>query len=191
MAGGGFGKKAKQRRRKDAKRKRQERIVLGAGGAVRFAVRGPRLCLPMCFLLQRVLAQQLPDRPFMLRLGSLHVLPEDDRASPILFDPRSPGGIDDGFHAWLEDRHDTVLDPSIHPTLSGEVYPLHPDDYFYDSPRQFTFEGMRFVYEVLPELQITGVEESERHLAALMKWAMAGVVPEPGTIYLDVRWRVR
>ena len=62
-------------------------------------------------------------------------------------------------------------------------------DYCLCSGRAFVYAGLRFVYEELPELEMSGLAESEPHLAELMAFAMDGVPPSPGKVYLDVRWR--
>lgn len=179
-----------ERRRAIKKRERErDAIVDAAVGALRHAMPGPGLCLPSCLLLQRLLGHFLPSETFRLRLGSLHVHPQDTTASAITFDPRTPEGIDGGFHAWLEDKSGKVLDPSIAVTLHDEGYDVNPDTYFLDGGRNFVRHGLAFIYEELPELELIGVEESEPQLAHLERMALTGEPAPAGTVYLDVRWR--
>lgn len=181
--------KVERRRARRQKELARDAIVDVALGGVRLAMPGAGLCLPTCVLLQRILAQSLPGSAFSLRLGSLQVHPQDGTASVITFDPRTPEGIDGGFHAWLEDKAGKVLDPSIAVTLHDEGYEVDPNTYFLDAGRKFVRHGLLFIYEELPELELVGIEESEPHLAGLMALALDGEVPEPGLIHLDVRWR--
>jgi hypothetical protein len=180
------GKKAASRRRRD---ERRVNILDRAVASARHAVRSPRLCLPMCVLLERILVKVLPVPHFSLRLGSLQVHPEDKSVSPIAFDPRGPDGIDGGFHAWLEDTNGALLDPSIFPTLDAEGYDVDADNYFIGGGRTFVRAGLVFVYEELPELELLGLEKSELQLARLMDFALLGEMSPPGVIYLDVGWR--
>lgn len=182
------GKKASGRRRRD---ERRAVIINRAVGGVRLAISGPRLCLPTCVLLERTLALVLPLPRFSLCLGSLHVIAEDKRSSPIAFDPRGPDGIDGGFHAWLEDANGALLDPSIHPTLNAAGYNVDATSCFVEGGRSFIWAGLEFVYEALPELELLGLDESEPHLAHLMEFALKGERPPPGVLCLDVGWRVR
>lgn len=181
----------KVERRRALKKRERERddVVDAAVGALRYAMPGPGLCLPSCVLLQRLLRHFLPSEEFLLHLGSLHVRSQDSTASAITFDPRTPEGIDGGFHAWLEDKAGKVLDPSITVTLHDEGYDVNPDTYFLDCGRNFVRHGLLFTYEELPELELVGVEESEPHLARLMALALQGEVLAPRHVYLDVRWR--
>lgn len=185
-----YGKKVDKKRHREVKQEAREAIIDRALGAARVAINGPRLCLPMCVLVERILAQVLPAPHFSLRLGSLQVYPEDRRIDPIHFDPRTPDGIDGGFHAWLEDTNGLLLDPSILVTLHADGYKVDPQSYFLVGGRNFILSGLRLIYEELPELELLGVEESEPHLARLMALAMRGELPPaPGMIHLDVGWR--
>jgi hypothetical protein len=181
-----------KRARKRAQRAEdQDRLVDDAIARTWSVLYGPGLCLPMCVLLQRVLADRVPQRPFALRLGALNVGPIEDgpSADPIAFDPRHPDGIDAGFHAWLEDAKGNVLDPSILVTLKAEGYDVDPQTYFLDGGREFVRFDLAFVYEELPELELLGVAESESILDNRLAGALRGAPLVPGTIYLDVRWR--
>ncbi|XXX74132.1 hypothetical protein WMF30_41455 [Sorangium sp. So ce134] len=182
-----YGKKAAKVSEQEARVEAREAIIDRAVGAARIAVDGRGLCLPMCILLERILAQVLPAPRFSLRLGSLQVYPEDENVDPIQFDPRTPDGIDGGFHAWLEDDSGQLLDPSISVTLHAEGYRIDPLDYCLAASRDYVWSGLRFVYEQLGELELLGVAESESHLARLMALAMRGEpVRTPGIIHLDV-----
>ncbi len=184
------GKKADKKRDREAKVEAREAMIDRALGAARVAINSPRLCLPMCVLVERILTQVLPAPHFSLRLGSLQVEPEDKNIDPIYFDPRSPDGIDGGFHAWLEDTNGQLLDPSILITLHADGYKVDPSSYLLVGGRTSVLPGLRFVYEELPELELLGMAASEPHLAVLMAWAMHGKIPPaPGRIYLDVGWR--
>ena len=168
-----------------------DRLIDLAVGAVRLAIQGPRLCLQSCVLLQRILTRTVPQRPFHLRLGSLHVLPSIQGAGvdPIAFDPRGPEGIDAGFHAWLEDDAELLLDPSVLITLKHDGYDVDGTSYFLDGSRVFDDYGLTFHYEVVPELELLGEKESERALDLEMRLAMTG---EPFTFVanrLDVGWK--
>ncbi|MCK6536833.1 MAG: hypothetical protein L6Q84_28025, partial [Polyangiaceae bacterium] len=142
----------KVERRRALKKRERERddVVDAAVGALRYAMPGPGLCLPSCVLLQRLLRHFLPSEEFLLHLGSLHVRSQDSTASAITFDPRTPEGIDGGFHAWLEDKAGKVLDPSIPVTLHDEGYDVNPDTYFLDCGRNFVRHGLLFTYDPPP-----------------------------------------
>jgi len=183
------GKKADKMRNREARQKAQETVIDQAVGAARVAINNPGLCLPMCVLCERILAQVLPSPGFSIRLGSLHVSPEDRDVRPIAFDPRTPDGIEGGFHAWLEDRNGQLLDPSIFVTLHAEGFDTDAASYLLVQGRCFALTGLRFVYEELPELELLGLHESEPQLARLMALAMRGEPCPKGTVYLDVGWR--
>jgi hypothetical protein len=184
-----YGKKAKAKRAREGGQAARELAIDRALGQVRRAVGGQQgLCLPMCVLAERILAQGVPPPRFALRLGSLHVYPEDEDFDPIAFDPRTPEGIDAGFHAWLFDGQ-RILDPSIHLTLALKGYPVDPAGYVLSGGNRFALEGLRYLYEELPDLEMFGLEASEPHLNALMAFALGGELPLPGTLFLDVRWR--
>lgn len=168
---------------------KQLAVIERAVAAVRFAMPDAGICLPMCVLLKRLLARELPARHFFLRLGSLHVIPQDGTLGPVLFDPRGPDGIDGGFHAWLEDESGRLLDPSIHPTLGALGHRIDKCDCFIDGGRSFVVDGVAFLYEVLPELEVIGLPESEPHLSRLEAFALTAKRSPPGVIHLDVRWR--
>ncbi len=193
MALAPYGKKSKRKREQAAKREAREAIIDRAIGAAQLAVSGSGLCLPMCVLLQRILEMVLPPPRFSLRLGSLHVRPIDESIDPISFDPRTPEGIDidAGFHSWLEDSNGRLLEPSAFLTLHSHGYAVDPDDYCLSDGPTFVHDGLRFRYEELSELELTGLAESEPHIAELMAYAMDGVPPTPGHVYLDVVWRVK
>lgn len=185
------GKKAAQKRDRDSKLEAVDPLIDRAVSATRVAIGDAKRCLPMCFLAQRILAQVLPARPFALRLGSLHVYPLDEKQKlgSICFDPRSQG-IDGGFHCWLEDGDQQLLDPSIYATLVADGYPVDGAAYLLDGGRDFRVNGLRFIYEELLELELLGVEESEPHLGQLMALAMRGEpLRSKGKIHLDVGWR--
>jgi hypothetical protein len=182
------GKRARQKRLRDAKREERERLIDMALGAVRLAMPEPGLCLPMCVFAARLLELAVQP-PYTLKLGSLHVEPtEPDPIGPIYFDPR-PGGIDDGFHAWLENANGELLDPSVLVTLAAEGYAVDPAGYILVGGRRFVLDGLRYEYEELGELELLGLEESEPHLTTLMNFVRYGRPPSPGVIYLDVGWR--
>ena len=168
---------------------KQQAVIERTVAAVRFAMPDVGICLPMCVLLKRFLARELPARPFFLRLGSLHVIPQDGTTDPVLFDPRGPGGIDGGFHAWLEDDSGRLLDPSIHPTLSALGYRVDERNCFIDGGRSFVVDGLAFLYEELPDLEVIGLPESEPHLSRLEAFALTAQRSPPGVIHLDVHWR--
>lgn len=154
------------------------------------AVNGPGLCLPMCVLAERVLAQLLPAPRFSLQLGSLQIEPEDENVEATHFDPRGPKGIDGGFHAWLEDTNGQLIDPSIFLTLHVDGYNVDPQDYILVGGRNFVFSGLRFIYEEVPELELLGLAESEARLSSLMPVALYGEpAPPPEMMHLDVGWR--
>lgn len=183
------GKKSKKTREKARRQERDDRVIDEAVARTRVAVNGPGLCLPMCVLLQRVLAHLAPERPFTLRLGALNVYPTEGSGEPISFDPRHPEGIDAGFHAWLEDQHGMLLDPSVLITLAADGYGVDRDSYFLDGGRRFVRFDLAFVYEELLELELLGVERSEPMLARQLALALHGIPHPPGTIHLDVGWR--
>ncbi|RYG16795.1 hypothetical protein EON82_24600 [bacterium] len=182
-----YGKKAPKR--PPIERSVEDAIIERSVRAAWVAISDERLCLQMCVLLERILRMVLPSLTFGLRLGSVHVIPEDKTISPILFDPRGPRGIDGGFHAWLETPDGRLLDPSILITLDADGYAVDPNRILLVHGRSVVRDELRFVYEDLPDLEVVGVEESEPHLARLMALAMSGAPQAPGTIYLDVRWR--
>lgn len=164
-------------------------LVQEAVARTRLAIHDSHVCIAMCVLLQRVLVRLDPSSTFTLRLGSLHVIPHPPRSGRILFDPRGPDGIDGGFHAWLEDTDGRVLDPSILQTLFEEGYAVDPLGYVIAAARVFDGFAMRFVYEELTTLELTGVDQSEPHLARLMIVVMEGRSQPAGNIYLDVVWK--
>jgi hypothetical protein len=97
------GKNAERQRRRDACHSARAAALDRGIHAARMATNSPGLCLPMCVLLGRILDEGFPAHRFSLRLGALYVVAKDEeRFGRISFDPRGPGGIDDGFHAWLE-----------------------------------------------------------------------------------------
>lgn len=89
----------------------------------------------------------------------------------------------------LEDTSGRLLDPSVIITLDSEGYLDDDDMFILANTRNVTRDGLRLVYEVLPDLELTGLEESEPHLRRQMLYAMHGQAVGSGTIYLDVRWR--
>lgn len=183
--------------------KLSDELLDRAVNALRFVIPDPRQCLQSAFLLSRVLDAVARGHGFVLKLGSLHVIPEDQNhpEGPSIFDPREwPRGADGslppeaGFHAWLERRDGTLLEPSILLTLAGDGYDVRGDGYFTCGGRRTKLEGLWFVYEPLPDLQLVGVGPSEPHLALALKLALTG--PSPGLHrdalgpnYLDVKWR--
>jgi len=196
------GKKTKKKREQSVRRATGEalidHVVMRAQLAAQLA---PGLCLPVCVLVQRVLAKTLPARGFALRLGSLHVLSRDPETGSISFDPRNPDGTtpapgrlpsDTPFHAWLEDSRGELLDPSILVTLHAEGYDVDSETYVHGGGRDFDLQGLRFVYEELHELELLGVKESEEHLDRAVSFVLTG---EPhahnlGPNFLDLAWRV-
>lgn len=189
------GKKSKLKAQKARQGVPYEAVVDDAVQDVRRVMPGRGLCLPMCVLLQRVLAERLPHQPFRLRLGALTILPRSPTAGigPIVLDPRGPEGIDAGFHAWLEDRHNGVLDPSILVTLAAEGYSVNPGSYLLGGPRKVAYGPLNLNYEEVSDLELRGLVESESALLTQMKWVNEGL-PEvrpsvPIDIYLDVGWR--
>jgi hypothetical protein len=177
------GKKKQKLRQREA----EERIFDRAIGAARGAVVGAGLCLPMCVLLVRILDAVRPGHGFSVRLGALHVVPQKESEEPILFDPRSPEGIDGGVHAWLEDWNARLLDPAIFVTLHSHGFAVDPRAYLIATRRRFADSGLLFVYEELPELELLGLHESETALRDLFRLAMTGVPPQSRA--LDVGWK--
>ncbi|MCA9623867.1 MAG: hypothetical protein KC731_32820, partial [Myxococcales bacterium] len=112
-------------------------------------------------------------------------------------DPRTDVGIDinAGFHAWLEDEHGRMVDPSILWTLVAEGYAVDPTEIVVAESRRFVGFGLGFTYERLTELVLVGMEASEPHIARLERWvrlAMLDIEPPPlehGVVALDVEWR--
>jgi hypothetical protein len=186
------GKRAKRKAEKARQAEVHDQVLDKVVVRVHGIVRGRGLCLPMCVLLQRVLAISVPQRPFHVRLGALYVGPltEDTGIGPISYDPRGPDGIDGGFHAWLEDDGGQLLDPSILVTLHADGYDVNPESYLLDGRRRMPFGALGFVYEELSELELLGVEESEPALAAQVRFVLTGGLPtRPLEIHLDVGWR--
>lgn len=183
------GKKAERARRKGKHDDDDRALIERAVYAAWYAIGEARLCLPMSALLERVLGGVHPASTFRLRLGALRVAPERG-GEGISYDPRGDGGIDhDGFHAWLEDERERLLDPSVLITLKAEGYHVDDDLVLLESSREFVHQGLRFEYEELSELEMFGIDESRPHLDGLLGLALHGIVPPPGTIFLDVRWR--
>ncbi len=173
------------------RREERDQIIDRALGALRDVVSGRGLCLQSSFLAERILTKVLPGHGFTMRLGSLRMTPLDGVNAPILYDPREPGGIADGYHAWLEREDGELLDPSIFQTLAMRGVPVPEDGYLTWRERDFELDGLaRMLYEELPGLELFGIEESEPHLARMMKIAMTGIPDRtPGTVHLDLRWR--
>lgn len=164
-------------------------IIDGAVGAVHHVMPHPGLCLPQCVLLGRMLGELLPHRRFDLRLGSLVLHPQRGDVEPITFDPRGPGGIDDGFHAWLEDADGVLLDSSMCITLNAEGYDVPPDQYFSCVGRTIPFDDFVLVYEELPDLQLLGLHESQVMLDHLYRAATLGTPMPHGQVMLDIGWK--
>jgi hypothetical protein len=186
------GKKSKRKAANARKLETVDSIIDNAVSRVRWIVQGRGLCLPMCVLLQRVLAVVVPGRAFHLRLGALNVGPlaKATDVEPIAYDPRGQDGIDGGFHAWLEDDHDRLLDPSILVTLHADGYDVDPESYLLDGRRRMPYGNLAMIYEELPELELLGVEPSEPALTAQMDFVLRGRPPTgPLKIQLDVGWR--
>ncbi len=186
------GKKSKRKAEKARMAEAHDTIIDDAVSRVRWIVRGRGLCLPMCVLLQRALAVFVPERPFRLRLGALNVAPlsTDSGIEPISYDPRGVDGIDGGFHAWLEDDHGRLLDPSILVTLHADGYDVNPESYLLDGRRRMPYDQIGLFYDELPELELLGVERSEPALAAQMEFVFTGRPPSGVlAIHLDVGWR--
>lgn len=185
------GKNAERQRRRDAYHSARAAALDRGIRAARTATNSPGLCLPMCVLLGRILDEGFPAHRFSLRLGALYVVAKDEeRFGRISFDPRGPGGIDDGFHAWLEDADGFLVDPSILVTLRSHGFDVNPGDYLVAKQRNFPDSELFFVYEELPKLELLGLEASEPGLASLMALAMHG--RRPGgvvDILLDVGWQ--
>ena len=166
------GKKAKQRL---AERKRDQRIDAMVSG-VRFAIRGPRLCLQMSVLLESLLADVLPGALFKVRLGSLHVYPTGASSEGTTFDPRGPSGVDGGSHAWVEDRRGELVDPSIAITLATEGYDINPTALLQSATREFAAFGLGFLYEPLDELELVNLDASAHWLATMRELAETGTL---------------
>lgn len=164
-----------------------------AVGAVRGVVRGRGLCLPMAVVLERVLETLLPEDAFRVKLGSVHILPLDQTALPVSYDPRGPEGVDGGFHAWVEDRRGELLDPSIGITLAADGHDVDPEVLIQCAGRTFDAFERRFVYEEIENLELVGREAAEEYLATTVHVATTGGLPpgSPGVLVcpLDVRWR--
>jgi hypothetical protein len=175
----------------DALRKERRRdIIDGAVAGARLALAEPGLGLPMCVLVERILATTLPPPRFTLRLGSLRVYPEDEGFDPFCLDPTGPDGIDGGVHTWLEDPNGVLLDPSIMVTLAANGYEAHADEYVSMTGREFALSGLNFIYEELPDLELLGVREAEPHLARIVALVLSRApITTPGRIALDVGWR--
>jgi len=181
-------KKARQIPRGSAKAASDRAQIERAVNSAWFAISQPRLCVQMCVLLERILHRVHPRPRFALRLGSLVVSPEHGTLEPLRFDPRGPAGAIDA-HAWLEDSTGRILDPSILITLAAEGYAVDDDDFLLADRRTVSWKELRFEYEVIAELELVGVEESEPHLARQLALALYGEARGTGTIYLDVRWK--
>jgi len=186
------GKKTKRRVEKTRQEEAHDQLVDEAVSRVHHLMQGRGLCLPMCVLLQRVLAIFIPQRLFHVRLGALNVFPLSNEAGldSISYDPRGPDGIDGGFHTWLEDNNGLLLDPSILMTLHADGYDVNPRNYLLDGRRRMPYGPLGLIYEELPNLELLGVEESEPALAAQMRFVLTGIPPmEVLEIHLDVGWR--
>ena len=114
-----YGKRSAPKRARDMKQEGRARTLDLAIGVARVAINGPSLCLPMCVLIERILARMLPPPSFSLRLGSLQLHAVAPGVEGICFDPRTAEGIDGRFHAWLENPRGELLDPSIFVTLAA------------------------------------------------------------------------
>jgi hypothetical protein len=195
------GKKSK--RKQDALRQREadERVIDSVVAKAQEAIRhAPGLCLPACVLIDRVLAELLPHFRFALHLGALSILSEGGAFPPRLFDPRRSDGSPpdagvlprgEGFHAWLESREGDLLDPTIFLTLAAEGYDVDPAEYPMSKGRRLERNGLEFVYEPLPQLELIGVAESEAHLRRAVSFVLTGSPPAThlGPNVLDVAWR--
>jgi hypothetical protein len=115
-----------------------------------------------------------------------------------VFDPRlddgskrEPGRLrrDAGFHSWLESGAGRLVDPSIFLTLHPAGYSVDREGYVLAQGRDFQHGGIRYTYEVLPELQMVGVAESEDHLARAVSLVLHGHPLDLGPNYLDVVWQ--
>lgn len=125
-----------------------------------------------------------------MRFGALHVLPEDQTLSPLIFDPRAPAGAVEA-HAWLEDNSGRLLDPSIIVTLAADGYLDDDDTFILTSDRVVKREGLTLSYEGVAGLELIGLEESEPGPRRQLTLAMHGKLPgiEPMSIALDVHWK--
>ena len=65
------------------------------------------------------------------------------------------------------------------------------DGYFLGGGRRFEREGLVFVYDELPELELVGVDETEGHLARAVSFVLTGAPRDLGPNRLDVAWRPR
>lgn len=194
-----YGKKARKRREPPTMREADELVVDHMVTGAQLAVgRAPRHCLPICALVERLLARALPMFRFELRLGALQVLPRDQSVSPIAFDPRDDEGRapsagplppDAAFHAWLEDARGELLDPSILLTLHADGYDVDPEGYFLGGGREFERYGLVFIYEPLRELELTGVEASEAFLVRATSFILTGRPLDLGANFFDLVWR--
>jgi hypothetical protein len=186
------GKKAKRRAAALQRERERDQLIDLAVSGVRFATQGPRLCLQMSVLLENLLGEVLPKDLFKVRLGSLHVFPTREDQDPITFDPRSPDGVDGGFHAWVEDRRGELVDPSIAPTLAAEGYAVDPADLIQCAGRSFTAFDLRFHYEPLDELELLNLDKSAHWIASMRELATMGGFRAPPSILLcplDIRFR--
>lgn len=194
-----YGKKAKKKREPPFLREADEVLIDHIVTGAQFAVgRAPRHCLPMCMLVERLLARALPAFRYSIRLGALNVLSRDERVEGISFDPRgddgqapSPGVLPSGaaFHAWLEDGRGELLDPSILLTLHADGYDVDPAGYFLGGGRQFERHALVFIYEELKELKLIGVDESEDFLARAASFVLRGHPLDLGANFFDLTWQ--
>jgi hypothetical protein len=187
------GKKAKQAREKKAREARlgdDEVVIKRAVNAAWYAGSRSGICVQMCVLLERILDAMLPTAAFGLRLGALHVVPAHQTDAPLTFDPRGPAGAIDA-HAWLEDTHGRLLDPSIIITLAAEGYLRDDDTFILTNDRVVKRDGLTLLYEAVPGLELTGLAESEPALQRQLVYAMHGKLlgTAPIHIALDVQWR--
>ncbi|MFI5298713.1 MAG: hypothetical protein ACHREM_11500 [Polyangiales bacterium] len=164
-------------------------IIDGAVAAVHYTIPEARACLYQADLLRRLLAVSLPGSSFEMKLGAVNLHPRRADIEVITFDPRPTGNLDDGFHAWLENREGILLDCSMPISLHDEGYRIRRDEYFSHRDRTVPFEDFVLVYEELPELELVCPPEAERMMQQMVL-AAADVAPKPpGMITMDVRWK--
>lgn len=183
------GKKSKAKRDRSVKVEAREQVIDWAVSVAHHVMPLRGLCLPQCVLVERLLGERLPPPQFTMKLGALRVFPEGSAGDPIFYDPRGPGGIEDGFHAWLEQPDGRLLDPSICLTLHADGYDVNPAEYTIAGGRSFSSRGHVYLYEELADLEMIGLAETEPVLESCRRVAYGLPPGPPGDCLLDVRWR--
>ena len=192
------GKKAGQRRAGEVRREADERVIARVVDRAQFAVRhAPGRALPLCVLVERTLARELPFAGYALVLGALRVVPRGAASDPISFDPRRSDGsapgpgvlpANEAFHAWLETPRGRLLDPSLFPTLHAGGYHVEREGYVLAEGRDVVRFDLQLHYEELPELSLVGVEESAEYLAKGISFIQKGFPLDLGASSLGVAW---